>query len=137
MSKYSGLGTAPIFQPAIGAFDQGMVVSVPLHYAWLKEGTTGKDIHAVLEKHYEGSNFISVMPAGEGAIKEAGLLTRGAFLRPDTLKNTNEMELFVFYNDDAKQALLCARLDNLGKGASGAAVQNLNIALGVDETTGL
>lgn len=137
MAKYSGLGVPPIFQPAIAAFDQGMVVSVPLHYAWLKDGTTGKDIHAALEKHYEGSNFVSVMPAGESAVKEAGLLTRGAFLRPDTLKNTNKMELFVFYNDDAKQALLCARLDNLGKGASGAAVQNLNIALGVDEMTGL
>lgn len=137
MAKYSGLGAAPLFQPAIGSFDQGMVVSVPLHYAWLKEGTTGKDIHAAIEKHYEGSKFISVMPAGEAAVKDAGLLTRGAFLRSDTLKNTNRMELFVFYNDDAKQVLLCARLDNLGKGASGAAVQNLNIALGVDETTGL
>mmetsp|Transcript_12470 Transcript_12470/g.15803 ORF Transcript_12470/g.15803 Transcript_12470/m.15803 type:complete len:366 (-) Transcript_12470:763-1860(-) len=137
MAKYSGLGTAPIFQPAIADFDQGMVVSVPLHYTWLKEGTTGKDIHDTLEKHYKGSKFISVMPGGESNVKEAGLLTRGAFLRPDTLKNTNKMELFVFYNDDAQQALLCARLDNLGKGASGAAVQNLNIALGVEETTGL
>lgn len=115
MTKYSGLGVAPIFQPAIANFDQGMVVSVPLHYAWLKEGTSGKDIHAALAKHYEGSKFISVMPLGEGEIKEAGLLTRGAFLRPDNLKDTNNMELFVFYNDDAKQALLCARLDNLGK----------------------
>ena len=137
MAKYSGLGAAPIFQPAIADFAQGMVVSVPLHYAWLKEGTTGKDIHAALEKHYADSKFISVMPAGEADTKEAGLLTRGAFLRPDTLKDTNKMELFVFYNDDAQQALLCARLDNLGKGASGAAVQNLNIALGVEETTGL
>ena len=115
MTKYSGLGVAPIFQPAIADFDQGMVVSVPLHYAWLKDGTSGKDIHAALVKHYEGSKFISVMPLGEGEIKEAGLLTRGAFLRPDNLKDTNNMELFVFYNDDAKQALLCARLDNLGK----------------------
>ena len=115
MTKYSGLGVAPIFQPAIADFDQGMVVSVPLHYAWLKEGTTGQDIHAALAKHYEDSKFISVMPPGEGEIKEAGLLTRGAFLRPDNLKDTNNMELFVFYNDDAKQALLCARLDNLGK----------------------
>jgi len=137
MAKYSNLGKEPIFQPQIATFDQGMVVSVPLHYAWLKEGTTGKDIHDALSKYYEDSTFISVMPAGEGAIKEAGLLERGAFLRPDTLKNTNKMELFVFYNDDTEQALLCARLDNLGKGASGAAVQNLNIALGVDETTGL
>ncbi len=137
MAKYSKLGKSPIFQPQIATFDQGMVVSIPLHYAWLKEGTSGQDIHDALSKHYEGSAFISVMPAGEGAIKEAGLLERGAFLRPDTLKNTNKMEMFVFFNDEAEQAVICARLDNLGKGASGAAVQNLNIALGVDETTGL
>jgi len=137
MKKYSGLGIAPIFQPQIASFDQGMVVSVPLHYAWLKPGTTGKDIHDVLSEHYQGSKFVEIMPAGEQAVKEAGLLERGAFLRPDTLKNTNKMQLFVFFNDAAEQAVLCARLDNLGKGASGAAVQNLNIALGVDETTGL
>lgn len=137
MAKYSLLGKAPIFQPQIATFDQGMVVSVPLHYAWLKEGTTGQIIHDVIAKHYEDSEFISVMPAGEAAVKEAGLLERGGFLRPDTLKNTNKMEMFVFYNDEAGQAVLCARLDNLGKGASGAAVQNLNLALGFDETAGL
>lgn len=137
MAKYSKLGKEPIFQPQIATFDQGMIVSVPLHYKWLKEGTTGQDLHDALSKYYEDSEFISVMPAGEAAVKEAGLLERDAFLRPDTLKNTNKMELFVFYNDDNEQALLCARLDNLGKGASGAAVQNLNIALGVDEKTGL
>ena len=114
-----------------------MVVSVPLHYDWLAAGTTGAKIHEVLSHHYAGSNFVSVMPLGEGAVKEAGLFERGAFLRPDTLANTNKMELFVFPNDDAGQVVLCARLDNLGKGASGAAVQNLNIALGLDETTGL
>ncbi len=137
MAKYSKLGKAPIFQPQIATFEQGMVVSVPLHYSWLKEGCKGEDLHNALEKYYEDSKFISVMPAGEAAVKEAGLFERGSFLRPDTLKNTNKMELFVFYNDDAGQAVLCARLDNLGKGASGAAVQNLNIALGVDEATGL
>ena len=137
MAKYSKLGKEPIFQPQIGTFDQGMVVSVPLHYSWLKEGTTGKDMHEALSKYYEGSKFISVMPAGEDAVKEAGLFERGGFLRPDTLKNTNKMELFVFFNDEAGQAVLCARLDNLGKGASGAAVQNLNIALGLPEDKGL
>lgn len=137
MTKYSGLGIAPIFQPQVGDFDQGMVVSVPLHYAWIKEGTTGKDMHDALSKYYTGSKFIEVMPLGEGGVKEAELLERGAFLRPDTLKNTNKMQLFVFYNDEAGHALLCARLDNLGKGASGAAVQNLNIALGMDEAKGL
>merc|ERR1711865_399292 len=114
MAKYSLLGRTPIFQPQIATFPQGMVVSVPLHYDWLASGTSG-----------------------ETMVKEAGLLERGAFLRPDTLVDTNRMELFVFPNDEAQQVVLCARLDNLGKGASGAAVQNLNIALGLDETTGL
>jgi len=137
MGKYSLLDRIPVFQPQIGSFAQGMVVSVPLHYEWLASGTTGEKIHDALSKHYEGSNFVSVMPLGESNANEAGLLERGAFLRPDTLVNTNKMELFVFPNDEAQQVLLCARLDNLGKGASGAAVQNLNIALGLDETIGL
>ena len=137
MAKYSGLGKAPIFQPQIANFPQGMVVSVPLHYAWLAAGTTGAKIHETLAKHYEGSTFVSVMPLGEEGAKEANLLERGAFLRPDSLANTNKMELFVFPNDESEQVVLCARLDNLGKGASGAAVQNLNLALGIEETEGL
>jgi N-acetyl-gamma-glutamyl-phosphate reductase len=131
------LGTKPIFQPAVADFDQGMVVSVPLHYAWLRKGTTGAEMHEVLKKHYEGSVFVEIMPLGENGAKEAGLLERDAFLAPDKLKNTNKLQLFVFANDATEQAVLCARLDNLGKGASGAAVQNLNIALGLDETMGL
>ena len=135
MAKYSNLGVAPIFQPAVATFAQGMVVSVPLHYKWLKEGTTGKQIHEVYKKHYAGSKFVQVMPLGEEANKEN--LERGAFLAPDTLANTNKLQIFVFPNDEAGQALLCARLDNLGKGASGAAVQNMNLALGLDEAVGL
>jgi N-acetyl-gamma-glutamyl-phosphate reductase len=137
MAKYSGLNKKPVFQPQVASFPQGMVVSVPLHYAWLKPGTTGAQIHEALKKHYEGSTFVKVMPHGEEGVKEAGLLERGAFLRPDTLANTNKMEMFVFDNDEEEQVVLCARLDNLGKGASGAAVQNLNLALGLDETEGL
>jgi len=137
MAEYSRLGKKPIFQPQIATFAQGMVVSVPLHYEWLAPGTTGAKMHEALSKHYEGSAFVEVMPLGESAVKEAGLLERGAFLAPDTLANTNKMQLFVFANDEKEQAVLCARLDNLGKGASGAAVQNLNIALGIDETVGL
>lgn len=138
MAKYSGLQKDPIFQPQVATFAQGMVVSVPLHYSWLQgDNVSGAAIHEALSKHYEGSAFVEVMPRGEGSIKEADLLERGAFLRPDTLENTNNMELFVFDNDEAEQVVLCARLDNLGKGASGAAVQNLNLALGLDETTGL
>ena len=137
MAKYSKLNSKPIFQPQVATFAQGMVVSIPLHYSWLTPGSNGKKIHEALCKHYENSKFVSVMPYNEDGIKNAHLLERDAFLRPDTLANTNKMEMFVFANDDDEQALICARLDNLGKGASGAAVQNLNIALGIDETVGL
>jgi len=137
MAKHSGILRKPLFQPQIATFPQGMVVSVPLHTDWLAPGTTGEVIHKVLTDHYAGSVFVKVMPRGDVATKEAQLLERGAFLRPDTLANTNNLELFVFDNQDDGMILLCARLDNLGKGASGAAVQNMNLALGVDETTGL
>ncbi len=137
MAKYTGLIRQPIFQPAVGSFAQGMVVSVPIHYSLLTKGTTGKDVHDALAERYAGSAFVKVMPPGEDGAKGAGLLERGAFLRPDTLANTNELELFVFYSDVDERMVLCARLDNLGKGASGAAVQNLNLSLGLDETAGL
>lgn len=135
MAKYSNLGVAPIFQPAVATFPQGMVVSVPLHYCWLKKGTTGAKIHEIYETHYANSKFVQVMPLGEDGVKDE--LVRGAFLPPDTLKDTNKLQIFVFANDEAGQVLLMARLDNLGKGASGAAVQNMNLALGLEETTGL
>lgn len=137
MAKYTGLKKQPIFQPAVATFPQGMVVSIPIHYSLLRDGATGKEVHDALTKHYEGSTFVKVMPLGESGVKEAGLLERGAFLRPDTLANTNNLELFVFYSDEDERMVLCARLDNLGKGASGAAVQNLNLSLGLDEASGL
>jgi N-acetyl-gamma-glutamyl-phosphate reductase len=136
MAKYSGLGVAPIFQPAVANFVQGMVVSVPLHYQWLAKGVTGAKIHQTYVDHYKDCKFVEVMPLGESAVKDQ-YLVRGAFLAPDVLQNTNRLQLFVFANDEAGQVLLVARLDNLGKGASGAAVQNMNIALGLDETAGL
>lgn len=144
MAKYSGLHRQPIFQPQVAKFEQGMVVSIPLHYGWLnplsstsETSSMGQHIHTTLSNHYADSTFVSVMPRGEQNVKEASLLERNAFLRPDTLQNTNKMQLFVFDNDDNEMCVLCARLDNLGKGASGAAVQNMNIALGLDETEGL
>lgn len=137
MAKHSGLGVKPIFQPSIATFAQGMVVSVPLHYQWLAKGVSGENIHKAYVDHYAGTNFVEVMPLGEEGVKADNLLERGAFLAADTLANTNKLQIFVFPNDEAEQVLLMARLDNLGKGASGAAVQNLNIALGLDETSGL
>ena len=132
MAEYSGIGRKPIFCPAVGSFEQGMVVSVPLHYDQLAAGVTGAKMHAALEAHYRGSRFVSVRE-----LNGTEDLERGAFLRPDALNDTNELELSVYANDEYGMAWLVARLDNLGKGASGAAVQNMNLALGLDEDSGL
>jgi len=140
MQFFSGLTAAPIFLPAVGAFAQGMVVSVPIHYERDladASGDVGAAIHAALLSHYEDAHFVTVMPLGEAAWKEEGLLERGAFLRPDTLNDTNHLQIFVYCNEETRTCVVSARFDNLGKGASGAAVQNLNIALGLDEATGL
>ncbi|CAE8595354.1 unnamed protein product, partial [Polarella glacialis] len=122
----------PIFCPAVGNFKQGMVVSVPLRMSQLKPGTSAADVQAALAKHYEGKQFVSVAP-----LNPTDVLERGAFLRPDALNNTNKLELFCFANEAKGTMWLLARLDNLGKGASGACVQNLNLALGFDEAMGL
>jgi N-acetyl-gamma-glutamyl-phosphate reductase len=132
MAEYSKLGRKPVFCPAVGSFAQGMVVSVPLHYDQLKTGVTGAQMHAALESRYAGSRFVKVR-----ALNDTHDLERGAFLRPDTLNDTNLLELSVYANDADGMAWLVARLDNLGKGASGAAVQNMNLALGLDEDCGL
>lgn len=132
MAKWTGLKEEPIFCPSVGNFAQGMVVSVPLRQSMLKSGTTAADIHDTLVKHYEGSQFVKVM-----GLNDTEHLERGAFLRPDVLNNTNSLQLFVYGNEAKGTYWLAARLDNLGKGASGAAVQNLNIALGFDEALGL
>ena len=143
MATFSGVSEPPIFLPAVGAFAQGMVVSVPIRYDRDLEGSAGAGgsigaaLHAALAEHYAGCQFVRVMPAGEAEWKEAGLLERGTFLRPDELNDTNALQIFVYYNDEKGTAVLAARLDNLGKGASGAAVQNLNLALGLDEGAGL
>jgi len=133
MAKWSKLGREPIFMPSVGSFPQGMVVSVPLHYDQLAaEGRSAKQLHECLRERYAGSTFVSVRD-----LNKMDDLERGAFMRPDSLANTNKLELSVYANDSKKTAILVARLDNLGKGASGAAVQNMNLALGLDETSGL
>jgi N-acetyl-gamma-glutamyl-phosphate reductase len=133
MAKYSGLGKTPVFCPSVGSFIQGMVVSVPLHYSQLTEaGRSAAALQSCLESFYKGSTFVSIRP-----LNATDDLERGAFLRPDTLNNTNNLELSVYASDEQETAWLCARLDNLGKGASGAAVQNLNLAMGFDEDAGL
>jgi len=126
MQFHTGLAHAPLFSPILGDFFQGMLVSVPLHTRTLSKAHSANDVRDVLRTHYAGSRFVHAMP---------DTVPDGGRLNPQALNGTNDMELFVFGNDE--HVLLVARLDNLGKGASGAAVQCMNIMLGLPEETGL
>lgn len=121
LMAYTGLTRRPIFVPSVGNFKQGMLVSVPLHLDLLPGKPSVKDIEAALAKHFAGSDRVTV-------IADAAKLTR---LEPEALNDTDKLELYAFGNDDKRHALLVARLDNLGKGAAGAAVQNLQLMLGL------
>ncbi|HEY8336011.1 MAG TPA: N-acetyl-gamma-glutamyl-phosphate reductase [Tardiphaga sp.] len=122
---YSKLTRRPIFVPSVGNYRQGMLVSVPVHLDTLPGKPTGADLHAALAKRYVGSANVAVMPQDSAAIKDGRI-------EPEALNETNRLELYVFANDSLGQAVLVARLDNLGKGASGAAVQNMRLMLGLD-----
>ncbi len=129
MKVLSGLTDIPIFNPAVADFFAGMTVSVPLYSKLLDKKLTARQIHEILSEYYDGQRFVKVMPfMGEGVLT-------GGFLPSNALVDTNNLQIFVCGSDD--RVLLAACLDNLGKGASGAAVQNMNIALGLDEATGL
>ncbi len=116
---YSGLTARPIFLPSVGDFRQGMLVSVPLHLDSLPAKPTGADLRAMFTKHYRGQKYFHVMESEDAARIE-----------PESLNGTNDIEIHVFMNEAHRQALLVAKFDNLGKGASGAAVQNLMLMLG-------
>jgi N-acetyl-gamma-glutamyl-phosphate reductase len=124
LTRYSGLWHQPIFVPSVGNFRQGMLVCVPLHFSQLSGVKHVASLRDCLAGHYAGATEVRVASAEE----TAGLKGR---LEPEALNNTNKMELFVFGDDARGQAVLVARLDNLGKGASGAAVQNLKLMLGL------
>jgi N-acetyl-gamma-glutamyl-phosphate reductase len=121
---YSKLTRRPIFVPSVGNYRQGMLVSVPLHLETLTGKPGGADLHAALAKRYAGSTYVSVMPLENAA-------TKGGRIEPEALNETNKLELYVFASEKHRQAVLVARLDNLGKGASGAAVQNMRLMLGL------
>ncbi len=125
LQKYSRLTRRPIFVPSVGNFRKGMLVSVPLHLDTLNGRPKVADLEAALSKHYAGSRWVKVVTADDPALK-SGRIDALA------LNDTNLLELRVFGSDKHGQAVLVARLDNLGKGASGAAVQNIGIMLGVD-----
>ena len=131
MTAHTGLDVKPVFQPIVGNFYKGLAVSVPLHLSQLKPGTTAEKLHAALQQRYAGERFIRVMP-----LRDPGTLEADAgYFDVQACNDTNRVDLFVFAND--AQAMLMARLDNLGKGASGAAVQTMNVHLGLDEGLGL
>jgi N-acetyl-gamma-glutamyl-phosphate reductase len=123
---YSNLARRPIFVPSVGNYRQGMLVSVPLHLDTLPGKPDAADLHAALAKRYATSTNVSVMPIDNDA-------ARSGRLEPEALNETNMLELYVFASNKHRQALLVARLDNLGKGASGAAVQNMRLMLGFAE----
>jgi N-acetyl-gamma-glutamyl-phosphate reductase len=129
MRVHGGLDHAPLFVPAVGSYYKGMLVQVPLQLWALPGKPSPADLRAALGDHYAGEPFVSVASAEEGASLEG--------LDPEGLNGTNDMRLYVFGNAAGDQAVLAAVLDNLGKGASGAAVQNMNLMLGLDPQAGL
>ncbi len=129
MQKINGLLFPPLFTPIVGDFYQGMVVAVPLLTRLLNKKITAKEVQEMLASYYTSERFVSVIP-----YESENYLDNG-YLDATKCNNTNRVEIFVFGHSE--QILLLSRLDNLGKGASGAAVQNMNIMLGLDEGTGL
>lgn len=115
--RFGGLTRTPVFTPNVGAWAQGMTVTIPLHLDAL--GTTAAALHGALDDHYRGQPFVRVARMAENP----------AILDPQVLNDTNDLELFVYASADGERAVLAARLDNLGKGAGGAAVQNLDLML--------
>ncbi len=129
MKKICGLEYEPVFNPYVCDYFSGMCVTVPLTGRLLSKKLGAQEIRDRLAQHYNDSNFVKVAPfMGEGVLTEP-------FIPANTLAGTNNMQIFVYGNDD--RICLCSRLDNLGKGASGAAVQCMNIMMGIDETSGL
>ena len=129
MQAYAGLKHRPVFSPAVGRYRKGMLVEVPLALEAMPGAPSARQVHAALADAYAGEPFVEVASMEESA----GVGT----LDPEGLNGTNRMRLHVFANEKSGQARLVALFDNLGKGASGAAVQNLNLALGLEETAGL
>jgi N-acetyl-gamma-glutamyl-phosphate reductase len=131
MRRYAALTATPIFIPAVGNFYRGMATVVPLHFGGAARWPGGKVLHAAIADHYAGirSGFVDVAPFAA--------VERSAEVDPERHNGTNRLTIHVFADDDQQQAVLIAVYDNLGKGASGAAVQNLNLMLGRAADTGL
>ena len=133
---HTGLTRKPLFMPMVGSFPCGMLVELPLSPDQLRVGASAADLHNIYAQHYQGETFINV----HAPFSAEGLTEKG-YLAADALRGTNMLEIFILGHEgkagEPGQYLCVARLDNLGKGASGAAVQNLNLCLGLDEAAGL
>lgn len=129
MNHYAGLARDVFFEPAVGPYAQGMQTSIPLHLDMLAGKAGAAGIHAILARRYEHEAFIEVAPLAA--------IERAASITPEILNNTNRMRLHVFANEERGQVLLMSIYDNLGKGASGAAVQNLNLMIGAEPALGV
>ena len=129
MQAYTGLTVAPIFQPIVGPFYKGLAVTAYLHPQQFTRKASPADVQKIIADYYAGEAFIRVAPLD----LEAN--TEGGFFNVEANNDSNCVDIFVFGNEE--RMLLIARLDNLGKGASGAAVQAMNVHLGVEESLGL
>jgi N-acetyl-gamma-glutamyl-phosphate reductase len=129
MQRHAGLSVPPIFAPAVASTYRGMLVEVPLHLSQLRGGATVEQIHAALADAYAGAPLIDVVSLADSAALKA--------LTVEDVAGTDRLKLYVFANPNTGHLRLAATLDNLGKGASGAAVQNLNLMAGLPETEGL
>jgi N-acetyl-gamma-glutamyl-phosphate reductase len=133
MMSHTGLAAKPVFMPIVGNFYKGLAVSVPLHLSQLSPGTTAAGLQQALAQHYANEPFVRVMPLNDATVLEDG------FFDVQACNDTNRVDIFVFASGTGAEAraIVMARLDNLGKGASGAAVQCMNVHLGLDEALGL
>lgn len=131
LSTYTKLNARPVFVPAVGNYYKGMLTAIPLDLARLDAAPTGKQLHGALADFYAGikDGFVEVAPLGDFGKSDE--------IVPQALNGTNMLKLYVCANDDRQQAVLLAVLDNLGKGASGAVVQNLNLMIGAATNSGL
>ena len=129
IQRWGGLAKPPLFVPSVGRFHQGMIVQMPLWLEALDGAPSPEAVHATLADHYAGRRFVTVAPLAETAAMTE--------LDPEAVDGTNELRLHVFANAERGHVVVMALIDNLGKGASGQAVQNLNVMLGLDEAEGL
>lgn len=146
MMVHSGLEKSPVFLPVVADYYKGLATIIPIHTRLLNKKLTGRELHGLLEEHYRNQPFVRVMPyIDEDSLKDGtvnstepakGYIFDGG-IDITACNNTNRAEIFILGNDREGTQVIVARLDNLGKGASGAAIQNMNLMLGYDETMNL